>query len=73
MNSEGCSEALMCVDSFTPEDPFSVPTAPGRPEMVDGDVDHFVMAWDPPRNDGGSEVTGYQLQVELEMEIIIPV
>ena len=40
--------------------------------MVDGDVDHFVMAWDPPRNDGGSEVTGYQLQVELEMEIIIP-
>ena len=52
----------MCVDSFVPEDPFGVPTAPGRPEMVDGDSDHFVMAWDPPRNDGGSPVKGYQLQ-----------
>ncbi len=62
VNAEGESDPLICVDGFVPENSFGVPTAPGRPEMVDGDSDHFVLAWDPPRNDGGSRVTGYQLE-----------
>ena len=62
VNAEGASDPLVCPDAFVPESPFGVPSAPGQPEMVDGDSDHFVVAWDPPRHDGGSEVKGYQLE-----------
>ena len=62
VNSEGESDPLVCVEGFVPENSFGAPTAPGRPELVDGDADHFILAWDPPKNDGGSRITGYQLE-----------
>ena len=62
VNGEGESDPLPGIDAFLTENPFGVSTAPGIPEMVDGDVDYFVMAWDPPRNDGGTRITGYELE-----------
>ncbi len=38
--------------------------------MVGGDVDHFDMKWDAPKNDGGSRVTGYQLESKLWKDTI---
>ena len=39
--------------------------APGRPEMVGGDFDHFDLRWEAPKNDGGSRVVGYQIEARL--------
>lgn len=65
VNGEGQSEPLAGVDSFTTENPYGPPSAPGKPHMVGVDVDHFDLKWDAPKNDGGSRVTGYQLESRL--------
>ena len=65
VNAEGESEPLMGVDSFRTENPFGPPSAPGKPHMVDVDVDHFDLKWEAPKNDGGARVTGYQLESRL--------
>ena len=48
--------------SFITENPFSVPGAPGKPMLKDWDSDHFDMKWEAPKNDGGSRITGYDLE-----------
>lgn len=68
VNSQGESEGLVCVDSFITENPFTVPGAPGRPELKDYDSDHFDMKWTPPKNDGGSRVLGYDIEARLWRE-----
>jgi len=68
VNSEGESEGLVCVDSFITENPFTVPGAPGRPELKDYDSDHFDMKWAEPKNDGGSRIVGYELEARLWRE-----
>ena len=40
-------------------------TAAGKPVMVDVDVDHFDLKWEAPKNDGGSRITGYQIESRL--------
>ena len=65
VNAEGISEPLGGVDSFITENPFGTPGAPGKPEMVGVDSDHFDMKWTPPKNNGGSPITGYQLEARL--------
>ena len=35
---------------------------PGPPEPIDIEADTIVLVWDPPRHDGGSKITGYELQ-----------
>lgn len=68
VNSQGESEYLVCVDGFVTENPFSKPGAPGKPELKDFDSDHFDMKWEAPRNDGGSRITGYDLEARLWKE-----
>ncbi|XP_059095455.1 twitchin-like [Tigriopus californicus] len=62
VNSEGESEPLGGVDSFLTENQFGTPGAPGRPEPIDCDFDNVLVVWDPPRHDGGSRITGYELE-----------
>ena len=51
-----------CVDSFVTENPFGAPGGcASTPEPIDGDHDRFTLVWDPPKHDGGSKVTGYQV------------
>lgn len=61
VNAEGISEPLGGVDSFFTENPYGPPGAPGKPECVGVDSDHFDMKWGPPKNNGGSPVVGYQV------------
>jgi len=62
-NAMGESEPLCCVDSIITENPFQVPSAPGKPELVDWDSDHFDLKWMAPRNDGGNRISGYELEM----------
>lgn len=62
VNMEGSSEPLTASDSFITEDPFGAPGAPGRPEMVGFDFDHFDLRWEGPKHDGGSRILGYHLE-----------
>ena len=43
-------------------------TPPCIAEMRDWDTDHFDMQWAAPRNDGGSRITGYELEARLWRE-----
>ena len=65
VNNEGESEPLLGVDSFRTENPYGPPSAPGKPVLVDVDFDHFDLKWEAAKNDGGSRVTGYQLETRL--------
>ena len=65
VNAEGSSEPLESVDNFITENPFGPPGAPGKPEHIGGDFDHFEMKYEEPRNNGGSRVTSYQLEGRL--------
>jgi len=65
VNAEGISEPLETVDSFITENPFGPPGAPGKPELLGGDFDHFEVKWESPRNNGGSKVTSYQVDARL--------
>lgn len=65
VNAMGESEPLVSIDGFVTENPFQNPGAPGKPEMFDWDLDHFDMKWEAPRNDGGSKITGYELEARL--------
>lgn len=38
------------------------PSAPGKPAVTDWDKDHVDLEWTPPKNDGGSPITGYIVQ-----------
>ena len=57
-----CFNFLYFFHSFITENPFSVPGAPGKPMLKDWDSDHFDMKWEAPKNDGGSRITGYDLE-----------
>ena len=51
------------MDSFVTENPFGAPGGcASTPEPIDGDHDRFTLVWDPPKHDGGSKVTGYQVK-----------
>jgi fibronectin type 3 domain-containing protein len=69
VNAMGESEPLVSIDGFVTENPFQTPGAPGKPEMFDWDTDHFDMKWDAPRNDGGSRITGYELEARLARDV----
>jgi len=38
------------------------PDPPGKPEVTDSDKDHISIKWTPPKKDGGSPITGYNVE-----------
>ena len=38
------------------------PDPPGKPEVTDSDKDHITIKWAPPKKDGGSPITGYNVE-----------
>lgn len=38
------------------------PRAPGRPEVAETDSDHISIKWTSPESDGGSPITGYDIE-----------
>ena len=39
-----------------------IPHPPGKPEVTDSKTNHISIKWTPPEEDGGSLVTGYNVQ-----------
>ncbi|TMS38626.1 hypothetical protein L596_005310 [Steinernema carpocapsae] len=61
-NVYGRSDPLTSDGSVLIKDPFGTPGKPGQPEILDHDFDHIDIAWDPPRNDGGSPISHYDVE-----------
>lgn len=59
VNAEGESEPLITEGTIVAKNPFDEPGAPGVPSVMDWDKDHVDLKWTPPREDGGSPITGY--------------
>ena len=38
------------------------PYPPGQPQVMDQDRDHITIKWEPPENDGGAPITGYEVE-----------
>ncbi|GLH11531.1 Titin, partial [Gryllus bimaculatus] len=62
VNTVGESDALETTKSIIAKNEFDEPDAPGKPAVTDWDKDHVDLEWIPPKNDGGSPVTGYIIQ-----------
>ncbi|XP_014665457.1 PREDICTED: twitchin-like isoform X3 [Priapulus caudatus] len=61
-NVHGESEPLVTTKPMVAKNPFNVSSSPGQPKITDSDRDHITLSWDPPRSDGGSPITGYDIE-----------
>ena len=61
-NSQGLSEPLKTDRPIKAKAQFTVPDRPGQPELVDSDRTFITIKWAPPRSDGGSPITGYDVE-----------
>lgn len=61
-NNQGLSEPLKTDKAVKAKAPFTVADRPGQPELVDSDRTFIKIKWDPPRSDGGSPVSGYDVE-----------
>lgn len=62
VNPEGESEPLVTDLPIIAKNPYSEPTTPGKPEIVDWARDHADIKWKEPESDGGAEITGYIIE-----------
>ena len=61
-----CSQFIICHFSIdepvTPRAQYDIPGKPGRPVAVDADVSFISINWKPPSSNGGSKITGYDVE-----------
>lgn len=61
-NQYGLSEPLENPDAITAKYPFTVPEPPGKPNIIDHDINSVALSWDRPSSDGGSKIQGYKVE-----------
>ncbi len=66
VNPEGESEPLNGEEEIEAKEPFEEPGAPRNLELVDYDADSVDLKWEPPKDTGGAEVTGYVVEKKDE-------
>ncbi|CAB4063293.1 unnamed protein product [Lepeophtheirus salmonis] len=62
VNKQGKSEPLVTSGSYVAKNPYEVPSKPGRPDVIDFDIDWAELEWDKPEFDGGNKITGYIIE-----------
>ncbi|RUS77262.1 hypothetical protein EGW08_014976, partial [Elysia chlorotica] len=58
----GDSEPLELENPITAKNPYDPADRPGKPEVKDRDRSFIELQWEPPKNDGGSPITGYEVE-----------
>ncbi|RUS90387.1 hypothetical protein EGW08_001882, partial [Elysia chlorotica] len=66
INEEGESQPLESVDTVKPMRPATTPGTPSNLKVQEVGKDHVKIQWSPPKQDGGSKITGYTLFTRLE-------
>ncbi|XP_046554801.1 titin-like [Haliotis rubra] len=66
INAEGPSQPLESKDTVKPQRELSPPGAPAGIKVKDIGKDSVTLTWTPPKDDGGSKVTGYVIKVREE-------
>uniref|UniRef100_A0AC35U477 Twitchin n=1 Tax=Rhabditophanes sp. KR3021 TaxID=114890 RepID=A0AC35U477_9BILA len=61
INVVGRSEPYV-TDLVAAKDPFDVPSPPSTPEVTDYNKNSVSLSWQPPHNDGGSQILGYVVE-----------
>ncbi|XP_067930808.1 twitchin-like [Watersipora subatra] len=67
-NEFGVSEPLLTSDPILARHPFNKPGKPGAPKSTDTSLSSISLKWDPPRNDGGNPIAGYQIEKKLKSD-----
>ena len=49
-------------EPITPRTQFDIPGKPSRPFATDADFTFIKVSWKPPTNNGGSKITGYDVE-----------
>lgn len=62
VNDEGASDPLTTEQSILAKDPFSAPTPPGFPEVIDFDGSEVDLQFTPPLRDNGAPVMKYIIE-----------
>ncbi|CAF0817484.1 unnamed protein product, partial [Didymodactylos carnosus] len=73
-NAIGQSEPLESEKSIVAKKPFSAPQGPCNLEVRNQTENAITLKWDRPKNDGGSKVTQYQVEIRKpDSDIWVPV
>ncbi len=62
INDQGRSIPLPTDEPVTARAQYDVPGKPGRPQAVDADTTFISINWKPPTSNGGSKITGYDVE-----------
>ncbi|CAF0846330.1 unnamed protein product [Brachionus calyciflorus] len=62
-NAQGVSIPLETSTNVVPKNPFSLPDAPKELKLVNQSSETAVLTWEPPAQDGGAKITGYNLEM----------
>ncbi|KAF5301261.1 hypothetical protein FQR65_LT00961 [Abscondita terminalis] len=65
-NSVGLSEPFLPEDTITAGSRITTPSAPRNLRVTDTATKSATIAWEPPENTGGSEITGYVIEKKFE-------
>lgn len=64
VNKIGPSEPAVFNKPVLAKNPWDEPSKPLNVEVVDWDKDHADLKWSKPENDGGAEITEYEIEVK---------
>lgn len=64
-NQYGTSEPATTAEPIRARHPFDPPGAPSAPRGIETSEDSITIAWQKPRHDGGSPITGYVIEKRL--------
>uniref|UniRef100_A0A1A9V0P1 Twitchin n=1 Tax=Glossina austeni TaxID=7395 RepID=A0A1A9V0P1_GLOAU len=62
LNKLGESEPLETFGAIVAKDPFSTPSKPGCPQVIDWTANKAELVWQQPASDGGSPILGYVIE-----------